>query len=210
MKKLFVSLVVALTFFSCSSDDSTVVSGNGTVDIDTLDAYNIEPLHKKVKSFEHLTEAKGIIGFFDVPEMLTILKADSAPLRLVPKALANSYTLLEKDIKELKLEVNGAAGAIYYNNDTANFIFECVIPIKELPKKEPKYSKMVVLEQDKMLIYNYYGPYQNLYTAYAEIKAYLDKVKIKQSGPMREFYITDPTTVKDSMQWLTRIMVPVK
>ncbi len=209
MKKLFLFLVVAATIVSCSSDEESV-NNNKIVDIDTIDAVNIEPLHKKIKSFEHLTNNKGILGVFDVPEMLTILRGDSAPLRNVPKVLANSFALVQKDIDDLKLVVDGAAGAIYYNNDTSNFVFECIIPIKEVPKKQPKHSKIVVLEQDKMLIYNYYGPYYNLYTAYDEIKAYLAKVKMDQSGPMREYYITDPTLEKDESKWLTRIMVPVK
>lgn len=212
MKKLIVNsicFVSLLVLASCSSDKEEKVLNNEKTEAVSSDSSSIIPDHLAVKKLEQLTDAKGIIGIFDVPEMLTITKMDSANLPHVAKKLATNFGILQKDMDFIKAEVNGSAGAIYYNNDTSNFKFECVVPIKQMPKVQPKKSQVVVLEATHMLIYNYYGPYQNLYTAYAEIKTYCDKYKIEQTGPMREFYITDPVAVKDSMQWLTRIMVPV-
>lgn len=197
-------MLFALT--SCSNDKEVVEEKS---EVKASDSAAIIPDHLAVKQLEQLTDAKGIIGIFDVPEMLTITKMDSANLPHVAKKLATNFGILQKDMDFIKAEVNGSAGAIYYNNDTSNFKFECVVPIKQMPKIQPKKSQVVVLEATRMLIYNYYGPYQYLYTAYAEIKTYCDKYKIEQTGPMREFYLTDPVAVKDSMQWLTRIMVPV-
>jgi effector-binding domain-containing protein len=207
LRSYFLSCLVVGMLASCSSDKN-VTEEKGTEL--KMDSATLVPNHLAVKTLEQLTDAKGIIGLFDVPEMLTITKMDSANLPNVAKKIATNFGIVQKDMTFIKAEMNGSAGAIYYNNDTSNFIFECVIPIKEMPKVQPKKSQVVVLEATKMLIYNYYGPYQNLFIAYAEIKSYCDQHKIEQSGPMREFYITDPVAVKDSMQWLTRIMVPVK
>lgn len=204
VKVLFVSF--CFLFSSCDSNEKTKEAN--VVKADT--SSSIQPNHLAVKTTEQLTDAKGVIGVFDVPEMLTITKMDSTNMSGVAALLAKNYLVLQKDIDYIKAEINGSAGAIYYNNDTSNFIFECVIPIAKMPTVQPKKSQVVVLEATKMLVYNYYGPYYGLYSAYAEIKDYCNKYKIEQSGPLREFYITDPTTVKDSMQWLTRIMLPVK
>jgi len=202
----FISVSFCFLFSSCNSNEKN--EEINAVKSDSLSS--IEPKHLAIKTTEQLTDAKGIIGLFDVPEMLTITKMDSTSMSKVASLLAKNYGILQKDIDFIKAEINGSAGAIYYNNDTSNFIFECVIPISKMPTVQPKKSQVVVLEASRMLVYNYYGPYTHLFTAYAEIKQYCSKYNIEQSGPLREFYITDPTNVKDSTQWLTRIMLPVK
>jgi effector-binding domain-containing protein len=80
--------------------------------------------------------------------------------------------------------------------------------IKSMPAKTPTHSKVVVLEANKMLIYNHYGAYEASFKAYEAIREYCKANKLKQNGPMREFYpanFSEPDTAK----WLTRIMMPV-
>ena len=208
--KKYVIVCFALLFglIACSPEDNLKTESKKEEKKDS--SYSIETNHLAVKTLKQLTDAKGVIGIFDVPEMLTLNKIDSAKMAMVATVMAKNFGILQKDFDYLKAEIDGSAGTIYYNNDPNNFIFECVIPIKAMPKLKPKKSQVVVLEATRMLIYNYYGPYQNLFRAYSEIKDYCNKNKIEQTGPLREFYITDPTVVKDSMQWLTRIMLPVK
>ncbi len=204
------SFVLFIVGCSTENDSGTVKTEpvNKKEEKDTN--YSVEPILFSVKNYKQLTDAKGIIGIYDVPETLTLLKADSAEMKDVAKKLANAYRLLQQDMEYIGAQSDGAAGAIYYTNDPKNFVFECIMPIREIPKKQPRHSKVVVLEASHMLIYNYYGPYQNLFNAYAYLKSYMAKNKLQQSGPMREFYISDPTVEKDSTQWLTRILVPVK
>lgn len=209
MKKGIQILALAASFgalVSCSSEVKENTGSNETKD----SSFSITPLPLEVKKPEQLTDAKGVVGIFDVPEMLTVSKMDSSSLSNIAMHMSKAYTDIQKDINEVKAEVNGASGVIYYNNDTSNFVFECVVPISQIPKKTPKNSTVVVLEASRMLVYNYYGPYSHLKDAYADIALYCNKNKLVQSGPMREFYVTDPTKVKDSSQWLTRIMFPVK
>ena len=200
------ALIVGLA--SCGSKNEAFAEAEAGPKKDST--YSIEPNHLAVKKIDQLTEAKGIVGIFDVPEMLTVTKLDSAVMPMVASVLAKNFGIVQKDIEYIKATVNGAAGAIYYNNDTTNFKFECIVPILKMPTIKPKNSEVVVLEASHMLIYNYYGPYENLYTIYDEIREYIKTNKIEQTGPIREFYITDPAKVKDPNEWLTRIMVPVK
>ena len=152
---------------------------------------------------------KGIIGIFDVPEMLTLCKLDSVPVKEVSQRIRDNFNALEKDLAETGAEVNGPQGIIYYNNRPDNFKFECVWLIKKMPARNPKYSSIVALEADKMVLYNYYGSYESTFRAYGVIKKYCDEHHLEQSGPMREFYSADAANEADTSKWLTRIMVPV-
>ncbi|MCE3228150.1 MAG: hypothetical protein K0S32_2701 [Bacteroidetes bacterium] len=168
-------------------------------------------IHVELKKREELTDAPGIIGVYEVGEMLTLCRKDSASADKMAEAFAKNYALLEEDLKYLGIKSEGAPGSLYYNNDQSNLVFECVYPIMDstLPKRKPKNSNIVALEACPMVVCNHYGPYSELYRAYADIKAYLVNKLLVQAGPMREFYINDPTKVQDPNKWLTRIMVPV-
>ncbi len=205
MKNLFY-ITVSLLLFSCRPNEADLAEKKVKKD----SSYTVEANHLAIKEQKDLTDAKGFVGIFFVPEMLTMTKIDSAPLRKVGDAMAKNYGLVAKDLELTGSKRFGSMGAIYYNNDTSNFIFECVVPIEKMPSKKPKNSQVVVLEEGKMLIYNYYGPYQNLFSAYEEIRQYCVKYNLEQIGPLREFYITDATAVPDPKDWLTRIMLPIK
>lgn len=170
---------------------------------------SIEKIKKQQVDFNSLENKEGVVGVFNVPEMLTICKLDSAPMKEVSFKVAKAYSVLEEEMNAIGAKINGVPGMITYNNDTSNFIFECVLPIKEMPKKQPKACKIVLLEASEMLVYNFYGHYQHLFSAYDKIRKYNDANNLKQSGPMREFYLSDPITDKDPAKWQTRILVPV-
>lgn len=160
------------------------------------DLYNFDP-------------ASGPIGVYDMPEMLVLSMIDSARQKDVSAALVKDYAILEEEMNAIGAEMNGPVGMISYSNDLKNFIFEPVICIKKIPAKQPTRCKIVVLEASKVLVYNFYGPYQSLFSAYDKIKRYCEKNDLLQSGPIREFYITDPDKEPDQKKWLTRIVLPI-
>ena len=204
---LYLLLVVVATLTSCNSADQEDFSTNPK----TVTTNNkVDSLKNIPKDISQFSDKQGVAGIFNVPEMLTISKIDSAPMKDISFKMAKSYSLLQEQLNALDVKIDGSYGCIYYNNDADNFVFECIVPINKMPTKQPKNCKVVVLEADKMLIYNFYGPYQNLFASYDLIRKYLVKNKLEQVGPMREFYITDPTLEKDPLKWLTRIMVPIK
>lgn len=206
MKKIIYSLLCCMVLASCGTNEPVVENAKDKKD----SSFTIEPKHLVVKDAKYLTEAKGILGIFFVPEMLTVSKMDSANAPHVAERMTEGYVTVNKDIARMKAQINGSPGAIYYNSDSANFIFECVVPIEQMPKVEPKNSKIVILEEGNMLIYNHYGDHDGLYNAYSEIQEYCKTNNLQHVGPMREFYITDGSTQPDKKQWLTRIMLPVK
>lgn len=151
----------------------------------------------------------GPLGVFDVPEMLVLSITDSAESKQVSTVVQKNFATLEEELRAIKAEVNGPIGMITYNNSLKSFKFETTLFIKRIPAIQPTRCNIVVLEASKMLVYNFYGPYSNLFSAYDKIKKNCEKNDLIQSGPMREFYITDPEKEKDPAKWLTRIMLPV-
>jgi effector-binding domain-containing protein len=192
---------------SCSDPEQVAAAEKKTEEAKKDSAKSEVPVPKKFEEFK--SDKSGPAGVFEVPEMLTLCVKDSADAAHMAEAFARSYTILQNELKSLNLTPNGAPGSIYYNNDPNNFIFECVYPIGKMPAKNPKKCQVVVLEAANMYIYNYYGPYADLYKAYDVIKKEIKAMGLEQSGPMREFYVTADSDEKDSSKWLTRIMVPV-
>lgn len=196
----------ALSVFSCGTSEKEIEDKETKADSSLTQKTEGKVVLKKGSE---LSDLPGVAGIFEVPEMLTLCRKDSAASSQMPAALAKNYSLLEKDLKFLKIRSQGAAGSIYYNNDTANLIFECVYPIDSFPKKTPQQSTVVVLEAAPMLVYNHYGEYSDLHLANENMQKYIQENNLVQSGPIREFYITNPEVVKDHSKWLTRLMVPV-
>lgn len=158
-----------------------------------------------------VNEPEGILGIIEIPEILTLSVKDSSKQTDVGFVMAQAYNLIESDMQELGLHSNQMPmGALYYNNDPENFVFECVIPINKLPVKQPKHSVILVLEATRALVYNYYGPYNKMSDAYTQLYAYIKNNKLIQTGLAREFYLSDPDTEKDPAKWLSKIYIPVK
>jgi effector-binding domain-containing protein len=200
--KFILFIFVTMILFSCSNSGESQLNEKKSGD-------SIQ--ESKVDTFDlsTISNEPGVVGVIDVGEMLTICKVDSAPMKDVSFKVAKAYSVLEEEMNAIGAKLDGSPGMITYNNDTSNFIFECVLPIKDIPKKEPKVCKIVVLEASQMLIYNFYGPYQHLFSAYDKIRKYIATNRLQQSGPMREFYLTDATIETDPAKWQTRILVPV-
>lgn len=199
-----VSLLIAISaaIFSCGSSDDEI-------QVKKINTDSILKANQNQINLATFDSKPGVVGIIDVPEMLTISKMDSAAMKDVSFKVAKNYSVLEGEMNVVGATLDGMPGMITYNNDTTNFKFECVLPIKEIPKKQPKTCKIVVLEACQMLIYNYFGPYQKMYTAYDKIRKYNEENGLVQNGPMREFYLTDPTIETNPAKWQTRIMVPV-
>jgi effector-binding domain-containing protein len=197
---LFVFVIAVLV--SCTNSEDALAKEKRIKD-------SLQGIENANAQLSKISKDTGIVGVFNIPEMLTICKLDSAPMRDVAFLVAKNYSLLEEEMNAIGAKVDGMPGMITYNNDTTNFIFECVLPIKEVPVKQPKKCQVIVLEATPMLIYNFYGAYNQLFFAYDKIRKYIDANKLTQNGPMREFYLSDPTIEKDPAKWQTRIMVPV-
>lgn len=201
--KNFIIFLVSIALFSCQSNKETPESGINTTGT-------------SVNSNTHLQEpapidTPGIAGIIEIPEILTLAIKDSAVKEEIGFKMGKNYSVIEAEMNELGLSNNQMPpGALYYNNNANNFVFECVIPINKMPAKQPRQSKVVILEATRAVVYNYYGTYDKMSAAYNELKKYLTDHHLEQSGVAREFYLSDPTVEKDPAKWLSKIYIPVK
>jgi effector-binding domain-containing protein len=152
----------------------------------------------------------GIQGIVTVPEMLCLSIKDTATSETISEEMDGDYKALEEDILSLNLSNPGNPGLLLYNDHPKNYIFRCVIPVQQMPAAKPSRSELFILEGTRAVVYNHYGPYQNIPLAYKELKTYITEQKLQQTGPAREFYITDPYLEKDTSKWLSKIYIPVK
>ncbi len=204
----FIAFVLLNAFMACTSSSEQKTKDSSSTD--SLISERV--LSKQDAHFDSIANQaaqSGILGVFDVPEMLSMVIMDSAKMEEVALKRGNHYATIETEMNLIGAEMEGSPGSIYYNNDPKNFKFESVMLIKDMPKVSPTKSKIVVLEATKMLICNYFGPYEDLHKSYEEMSEYCKRHHLQQSGPMREFFIVNPTLTPDSRLWLTRIMLPV-
>jgi effector-binding domain-containing protein len=201
MYRLFIAAIIGLIFSGCSRNgaEETAV---------TTDTLNSDSVASGLPNFSDTM--RGIRGVMDVPEMITLAIKDSCTMEEAPFKVGHAYSAIEADIKALKLESIDQPGALYYTNDPKHLVFECVIPIVKIPNEKPKNSTIVILEATRAVLYNYYGSYDKLNTAYDKIKIYMQENNLQQSSPAREFYLSDAVQEKDPDKWLTKVYIPVK
>lgn len=207
-KSLFVIVFALFVLAACSpandlpEQGSTKKTVDSVVDIVIQDEYEYQ--------FNYGNQKQGMAGIFDVPEMLSLCILDSAHLSKMSQKVELAYQLLQEDLLFVKAAIPSISGQIVYTSDSSNFKFECFQLLEKMPTVQPKKAKVVVLEAEKMLVFNHYGLYQNLPVAYLRMLDYLKKNKLQQAGAFREYYVTDPLQVKDTRKWLTVIMLPVR
>lgn len=152
----------------------------------------------------------GIQGVQRVPEILCIAVKDTAHSEEdISRKVDEGFKLLHNELGRMNMK-SELQGVLFYTNDPKNFIFKCVIPINRMPATKPVRAELSILESTRAVVYNYYGAYSHINKAYEDLNTYLATNKLKQSGPAREFYITDPLQEPDTSKWLSRIYIPVK
>lgn len=192
--------VLLAGFSSCSSEPKEEVPEKKS------EAVKIDAPLFDINAVDH---TPGIAGVFEVPEMWSLCKLDSAKMADVGAKVISGFAVLEQEMIATGAELNGPQGIIYYDSNPNNFKFETVLLIKEMPKKTPKNCQIVILEASYMLVYNYVGPYENISKSYDVIKKYMDHNGYQQSGRPREFYPEVPGMTSDPSKLLTKILVPV-
>jgi len=200
--KLMLGFCAPLLFFNCKDSSKSASVKQETEQQNQINA--------NAPAYETVVQGKkGILGVYNVPEMLSLCKVDSTKMENLSTKITQNFSILEKDLLLTNSEVDKSQGIIYYVSKPGNLKFECFLLIKKIPTKNPYNSQIVVLEAATMVIYDYYGRDKDTYKAYEEIKVYCKNNQLEQSGPMRELYPISANEEKNQSAWFTRIMLPV-
>lgn len=123
--------------------------------------------------------------------------------------IGKTYGQIGEAMKKAKAEAIGAPKAIYFSFDETSMVADFA-PVMEVTKG----TKLDGLEKfetpaGKVLLIDYYGPYEQSAQAHYAMDAYIKEKGLTQSVVLEE-YITDPMTEKDPAKWLTKIYYVVK
>lgn len=155
-------------------------------------------------------EPEGIVGVQDVPESILVTYKCTADTSNISAKLGEAYGVIGKVMQANEADFAGPVGAIYYKNEPNSFEFDAFVPVNKDITADVKPCVIVKTSKIKALVYNYYGPYMEMYKGYDIMKEYLKTNNLKQDGPSWEQYVTDPITVKDPGEVLSKIYIPVK
>ena len=76
--------------------------------------------------------------------------------------------------------------------------------LKAIGRVEP-----FVVPAAELAIVTHAGTYDGIDAAYARLGAYVAAHEIGVEGPVREYYLHDPTDYRDPADWLTEIAWPI-
>ena len=66
------------------------------------------------------------------------------------------------------------------------------------------------IEEQNVLIYDYFGNPQNIDSAYTDIKNWLKENKKSINGDVREEFVVSAADSQDTTSWHTKIYTPIK
>jgi effector-binding domain-containing protein len=167
------------------------------------------PTEEPSKKPADTTSLRSVEKMFDVPEMLVMSVLDSASASALGDSIGRDYALLEQEMKRNAAVREGPLGRITYGTDSSNIVFEAIALIKGIPPRRPDHAVVRKLPGGKMLIYDHYGPYTELYKGYARLQEIMERDSLLPGGPVREFFIVSPDITSDPSKFQTRLMLPV-
>lgn len=144
------------------------------------------------------------------PEKTFITKRAKISLDKLPAFFTETYGAIYGAIKKTEAKTNEPPCAIYYSVDEVKNETDlaAAIPVTGL-KKEIEGFEKITIPESKALTLTYYGSYENMKPAYAELEKYVSEHKLKKEWMIEE-YSTDPSMEKDPAKWKTNIYFVVK
>ena len=128
----------------------------------------------------------------------------------IAKQYAENFMKVGAAVKAQKLETVGAPSGMFYTYDEEKQQTDMVVALGVKTKATVKGYSTIEIQAGKVLIIDYYGPYENLGSAHETMDKYMTKNGLKVRYPVIEEYISDPMAEPDSTKWLTKVYYPVE
>lgn len=120
-----------------------------------------------------------------------------------------NYPKLAAELAKAKIQPVGMPKAIYFSYDEQGKSTECAAVMEVANGTKLSDWEKFETPASKVLLIEYYGPYEKSGDAHYAMDAYIKKNGLTQ-GLVLEEYVTDPMTEKDPAKWLTNIFYIVK
>jgi effector-binding domain-containing protein len=170
---------------------------------------------QELKKVSEATPQKEMIAGFeaemrDMPEITVMgIRYVLPPAKVQSDVFAKSFERIAAIMAAQNLEPDGMPMALYYKLSNTELDFEAAMPVK-ITGKNVRDIQFHNLAASRALVVNYRGAYDAMTPVYQAMYDYLKEKGLKQAGPSREVYITDPIEVPDTARWLTEIVIPVE
>jgi len=168
----------------------------------------------KLKTVMESMPAETATAHYDVQELSWEAKTyygkrSSLEFTKMADYIGKTYGEIGEAMKKAKAEAIGAPKAIYFSFNETTMAADFA-PVMEVANS----VRLNGLEKfetpaGKVLLIDYYGPYDKSAQAHYAMDAYMKEKGLSQSVVVEE-YITDPMTEKDPAKWLTKIYYVVK
>lgn len=126
----------------------------------------------------------------------------------IGQKMGADYGTLMAYMQQQGAPMKGYPFAIYEAFDSVKTTFCSAIPCDAGIKGDGA-IKIGQLMASQAVVGYYYGSYQMLEKGHTAVQQYIAEQNKQIAGMPMEFYITDPTSEKDTSRWLTQIWYPV-
>jgi effector-binding domain-containing protein len=146
-----------------------------------------------------------------MPEQLVLLIRDSAGPATYGKIMGKAFGEVMGFVKSNKLICTSAPFAIYIKWDSVTMfsVMDLGIAVEKAVSGKGR-IRLEKIPSQQVAIAHYFGGYDKTASTYFILEQYIKESGKQVAGGPWEIYITDPTTVKDTAQWATDILFPVK
>jgi effector-binding domain-containing protein len=146
-----------------------------------------------------------------MPEQVVLLIRDSAGPATYGQIMGKAFGEVMGFVKSNKLVCTSTPFAIYLRWDSVTMfsVMDLGVAVEKAEQGKGR-VRVEKIPSQQVAIAHYFGAYNKTAPIYYILDQYIKESGKQQAGGPWEIYITDPTTVKDTAQWATDILFPVK
>lgn len=127
----------------------------------------------------------------------------------IGKQLELLYGQLLTMLKKAKVKVTGPAMGMYPGQTGGQIDLIAALPVAQ-DAKLPKPYKVEQTPGGKVVKAVHTGAYDKLMDTHQQINRYISGKQLTINGSPWEIYVTDPTVVQDTAQWITEVYYPIQ
>jgi effector-binding domain-containing protein len=171
----------------------------------------LQKLKNKIEMENKNTSPKQTIVEEDMPYPYVVGVRGTIKMSEIQQFYTENLGKVYAALTAKNIQMAGQPCGVYFSWDEENQSSEMLaaIPVAKEVDLGGEFET-VALPGGKAVILNFYGDYNNLDRAHNVIDNYVLLKKLEVEMPVIEEYVTDPTSVSDPNQILTKVIYPIK
>lgn len=146
----------------------------------------------------------------DAPAKYFIALRETIPFDKISEGYQKNLGKIFGAVQNAGIEMAGMPCGLFYVWDEANQQTEMAYAIPVATQATVKGYETIEIPAGKLLMIDYYGPYEGTAEAHFAMDEYIKEHGIDAGVPVWEEYVTDPGQEPDTAKWLTKVCYPIK